>query len=295
MVQKKAMGRGLSAILNAESKQAQTATDVGAKQLIGNIVDLPISEIFANPTQPRTHFDQQALEGLAQSIKELGIIQPITVRKVDDKYEIISGERRFRASQLAELEKIPAFIRLANDQEFLEMALVENIQRQDLNSIEIALTFEKLIEDIKLTQEELSKRVGKERSTITNYLRLLKLDPKIQTAIRDGIISMGHGRALLSVEEPKKQLEIFNKVITQKLSVRETEKLISSSKNNPTEVKKINLLSEKFQIGKNKLNDFFKLDVQVKTSPKGKGNLTISFKNEQEFLQILETLNLKNE
>ncbi len=172
MIQKKAMGRGLSAILNAESKQAQTATDLGAKQLIGNIVDLPISEIYANPTQPRTHFDSQALEGLAQSIKELGIIQPITVRKVDDKYEIISGERRFRASQIAGLEKIPAFIRLANDQEFLEMALVENIQRQDLNSIEIALTFEKLIEDIKLTQEELSKRVGKERSTITNYLRL---------------------------------------------------------------------------------------------------------------------------
>lgn len=294
MIQKKAMGRGLSAILNAESKQAQTATDIGAKQLIGNIVDLPISEIYANPTQPRTYFDQQALEGLAQSIKELGIIQPITVRKINDKYEIISGERRFRASQLAGLDKIPAFIRLANDQEFLEMALVENIQRQDLNSIEIALTFEKLIEDIKLTQDELSKRVGKERSTITNYLRLLKLDPKIQTAIRDGNITMGHGRALLSIEELENQLEIFNQVITQKLSVREAEKLISSFKNNHSKEKKANELSKNFQQGKSKLDDFFKTDVQIKTSSKGKGNITISFKNEQEFYTILETLNLNN-
>ncbi|MDR1876808.1 MAG: ParB/RepB/Spo0J family partition protein, partial [Flavobacteriaceae bacterium] len=198
---KRAMGRGLSAILSENSKKINSAEEKGAEELVGNIIEISLDDIVTNPNQPRTNFDQKALGELSSSIKQLGLIQPVTVRKNGDKYDLISGERRFRASKLAGLEKLPAFVRLANDQELLEMALVENIQRKDLDPIEIALSFEKLIEEIHITQENLSNRVGKDRSTIANYLRLLKLSPIIQTGIRDNIISMGHGRALISLEE----------------------------------------------------------------------------------------------
>jgi len=220
---KRAMGRGLGAILSAESKAVQSATDAGAKDLVGNIVEIPIEDIYPNANQPRTHFDEKALQELAESIKVLGIIQPITVRKDGAKFEIISGERRYRASKMAGLKEIPAYVRLVNDQELLEMALVENIQREDLDAIEVALTYQRLLEEIGLTQEALSQRVGKERSTITNSIRLLKLNPDVQQAIRNGDISAGHGRAILSLENPEDQQALFKQIVNNRLSVRQAE------------------------------------------------------------------------
>lgn len=228
---KRAMGRGLSAILSENTVKVNSAEEQGAEELVGNIVEISLDDIITNPNQPRTNFDPKALEELAASIKQLGLIQPITVRKNEDKFDLISGERRYRASRIAGLEKLPAFVRLANDQELLEMALVENIQRKDLDPIEVALSFEKLIEEIHITQENLSNRVGKDRSTITNYLRLLKLSPIIQTGIRDGIISMGHGRALISLEDTEQQLFVYEKIVREQLSVRQTESFIRTFKN----------------------------------------------------------------
>ena len=202
---KQALGRGLSALLNDPQNEEIVSKD----QVIGNVIELNLSQIEINPYQPRTHFNQDAIEELARSIEALGVIQPITVRKTAfQKYQLVSGERRFRAAQSIGLPTIPAFVRIANDQESLEMALVENIQREDLDPIEIALSYQRLLEEIALTQDELSSRVGKKRSTITNYLRLLRLDPIIQTGIRDGFISMGHGRALASVEDRSEQLDL---------------------------------------------------------------------------------------
>ena len=215
---KRAMGRGLGAILSAESKSTiNSATDTGAEQLVGNMVEVALEDIYPNATQPRTYFDETALQELAQSIRNLGVIQPITLRKDGDKFEIISGERRFRASKIAGLKSVPAYIRLVNDQELLEMALVENIQREDLDAIEVALTYQRLLDEIGLTQENLSQRVGKERSTITNSIRLLRLSPDIQQAIRAGEISAGHGRAIISVEDENNQQELFNKIIKEGL------------------------------------------------------------------------------
>ena len=222
---KQRLGRGLDALL--KSDKVQSATDSGAKQIIGNIIEIPIDRIDTNPFQPRTQFDEEALRELASSIKELGIIQPITVRKEGrDKFIVISGERRLRAAKMAGLDTIPAYVRLANDREMLEMALVENLQREDLDPIEVALSFRRMIEELGLTQEEMSERVGKKRSTITNYLRLLKLDPIIQSGIRDGFIGMGHGRALINIEDPDVQLDIYKIILEKKLSVRQTEELV---------------------------------------------------------------------
>ena len=226
---KQALGRGLSALLKDPSNDIKSAEDKNADTIIGNIVELDIASIELNPFQPRTNFNEETLRELASSIKELGVIQPITVRKLDfNKFQLVSGERRFRASKLIGLSTIPAYIRIANDQESLEMALVENIQRQDLDPIEIALSYQRLIDEINLTQEQMSERVGKKRSTIANYLRLLKLDPIIQTGMRDGFISMGHGRALINIENQSDQLDIYEKVITNKLSVRATEALVKN-------------------------------------------------------------------
>ena len=223
------LGRGLSALLKDEPSVV-SASDKGAEKLVGSIVEVDLKKIKTNPYQPRTNFDKNALDDLVKSITILGVIQPITVRKIENGYELISGERRFRASQIVGLETIPAYIRLANDQEMLEMALVENIQRQDLDAIEIALSYQRLLDEINLTQEQLSHRVGKDRTSISNYLRLLKLDPIIQTGIRDGMISMGHGRAIIAIDDVDLQLEIYEKVIAENLSVRETEKLIQTFK-----------------------------------------------------------------
>ena len=221
---KQALGRGLSALLKDPANDIKSAEDKNADKVVGNIVELDLETIEVNPFQPRTSFNEESLRELASSIKELGVIQPITVRKLSfNKYQLVSGERRFRASKLIGLTSIPAYIRIANDQESLEMALVENIQRQDLDPIEIALSYQRLIEEIQVTQEELSERVGKNRSTIANYLRLLKLDPIIQTGMRDGFISMGHGRALINIDDVDKH--VGN--ITHE-SISETEKLIET-------------------------------------------------------------------
>ncbi len=230
---KQALGRGLSALLKDPDNDIKTAKDKNADKVVGNIVELELEAIEVNPFQPRTSFNEDALQELATSIKELGVIQPITVRKTDfNKYQLVSGERRYRASKLVGLKTVPAYIRIANDQESLEMALVENIQRQDLDPIEIALSYQRLIDEIDLTQEQMSDRIGKNRSTIANYLRLLKLDPIIQTGMRDGFLSMGHGRALINVEDTEIQLKIYEKIISDALSVRDTEQLVRSYQKN---------------------------------------------------------------
>ncbi len=224
---KQALGRGLSALLKDPENDIQSAADKNADKVVGNIVELDVEAIEVNPFQPRSNFNDEALHELATSIRELGVIQPITVRKLDfNKFQHVSGERRYRASRLVGLKTIPAYIRIANDQESLEMALVENIQRQDLDPIEIALSYQRLIDEIQLTQEKLSNRVGKKRSTITNYMRLLRLDPIIQTGIRDGFLSMGHGRALVNIDKKADQISLYEKIVGQNLSVRETERAV---------------------------------------------------------------------
>ena len=291
---KRAMGRGLGAILSAESKAVQSATDAGAKDLVGNIVEIPIEDIYPNANQPRTHFDEKALQELAESIKVLGIIQPITVRKDGAKFEIISGERRYRASKMAGLKEIPAYVRLVNDQELLEMALVENIQREDLDAIEVALTYQRLLEEIGLTQEALSQRVGKERSTITNSIRLLKLNPDVQQAIRNGDISAGHGRAILSLENPENQQVLFEQIVNNRLSVRQAEEAAKHFKS-PKEIsisKEPKTLPNNLRRAEKTLADALALKVEIKYSAKGdKGKIVLNFDNEEELEKILSYFN----
>ena len=291
---KRAMGRGLGAILSAESKAVQSATDAGAKDLVGNIVEIPIEDIYPNANQPRTHFDEKALQELAESIKVLGIIQPITVRKDGVKFEIISGERRYRASKMAGLKEIPAYVRLVNDQELLEMALVENIQREDLDAIEVALTYQRLLEEIGLTQEALSQRVGKERSTITNSIRLLKLNPDVQQAIRNGDISAGHGRAILSLENPEDQQALFKQIVNNRLSVRQAEEAAKHFKS-PKEIsisKEPKTLPNNLRRAEKTLTDALALKVEIKSSAKGdKGKIVLNFDNEEELEKILSYFN----
>ena len=291
---KRAMGRGLGAILSAESKAVQSATDAGAKDLVGNIVEIPIEDIYPNANQPRTHFDEKALQELAESIKVLGIIQPITVRKDGAKFEIISGERRYRASKMVGLKEIPAYVRLVNDQELLEMALVENIQREDLDAIEVALTYQRLLEEIGLTQEALSQRVGKERSTITNSIRLLKLNPDVQQAIRNGDISAGHGRAILSLENPEDQQALFKQIVNNRLSVRQAEEAAKHFKS-PKEIsisKEPKTLPNNLRRAEKTLADALALKVEIKSSAKGdKGKIVLNFDNEEELEKILSYFN----
>jgi len=285
---KQALGRGLSALLQDPSNDIKSIQDKNADKVIGNIIELDINAIEVNPFQPRTKFNEESLRELASSIKELGVIQPITVRKIGfNKFQLVSGERRFRASKLIGLETIPSYIRIANDQETLEMALVENIQRQDLDAIEIALSYQRLIDDIKLTQEQMSARVGKKRSTISNYLRLLKLDPIIQTGMRDGFISMGHGRAIINIENQNRQLEIYEKILSQKLSVRQTEQLVKNYKET-----KVVSTSEKEEIPKyikkgiNEISEYFGHKINIKISKTGSGKITIPFHSEEDFNRI---------
>jgi len=283
------LGRGLSALLKDEPGVV-SASDKGAEKLVGNIVEVDLKKIKTNPYQPRTNFDKNALEDLVKSIAVLGVIQPITVRKIDGSYELISGERRFRASQIVGLETIPAYVRLANDQEMLEMALVENIQRQDLDAIEIALSYQKLLDEINLTQEQLSHRVGKDRTSISNYLRLLKLDPIIQTGIRDGMISMGHGRAIIAIDDIDLQLEIYETVISDSLSVRETEKLIKSLKNSSkTKISKKELPNE-FKKAQKEFTDSLQSRVEIKRTQNGKGKIIIDFNSDVEFERLRKIL-----
>ena len=289
---KQALGRGLSALLKDPSNDIQSAQDANADKVIGNIVELDLDFIEVNPFQPRTNFSEESLRELASSIKELGIIQPITVRKLGlNKYQLVSGERRFRASKLLGLETIPAYVRIANDQESLEMALVENIQRQDLDPIEIALSYQRLIDEINLTQEQMSERVGKKRSTIANYLRLLKLDPIIQTGMRDGFISMGHGRALITIEDQTIQLDIYENVLEKTLSVRETENLVrhyntSGQIETPPKKSEEEDMPKFVKKGMTAFSEYFGHKIDVKVSKNGKGKITIPFHSEEDFNRI---------
>ncbi|MCK0178114.1 ParB/RepB/Spo0J family partition protein [Flavobacteriaceae bacterium S0862] len=285
---KQALGRGLSALLKDPSNDITSAQDKNADKVVGNIVELELSRIEVNPFQPRTKFNEESLRELASSIKELGVIQPITVRKIAfNKYQLVSGERRFRASGLIGLKTIPAYIRIANDQESLEMALVENIQRQDLDPIEIALSYQRLIDEINLTQEQMSERVGKKRSTIANYLRLLKLDPIIQTGMRDGFISMGHGRAIINIENHVAQLEIYEKILTSKLSVRQTEQLVKNYRQNKeVAVSKSPEMPKHIKKGIKEISEYFGHKIDVKLGKNGSGKITIPFHSEEDFNRI---------
>ena len=288
--QKQALGRGLSALLKDPANDIQSAQDKNAAQLIGSIVELDINSIEVNPFQPRTQFNDQNLSELASSIKELGIIQPITVRKVGfEKFQLISGERRLRAAKLAGLQTVPSFVRIANDTESLEIALVENIQRQDLDPIEIALSYERLLSEINLTQEQLSDRVGKNRSTIANYLRLLKLDPIIQTGMRDGFVSMGHGRALIGLADTNQQLTVYDKVIANGLSVRQTEDLVRKL-TDPKSAEKTRVSSKSFTETAKKMSQSLGRPVHITVKADGKGKLTITFESPKDLAELKKIL-----
>ena len=294
---KQALGRGLSALLKDPENDIKSVEDKNADKVVGNIIELELDSIDVNPFQPRTSFNDETLRELATSIKEVGVIQPITVRKLDfNKYQLVSGERRYRASKLAGLKTIPSYIRIANDQESLTMALVENIQRQDLDPIEIALSYQRLMDEIELTQEQLSDRVGKKRSTIANYLRLLKLDPIIQTGMRDGFISMGHGRALINVDDQQKQLEIYEKIIGESLSVRNTEEIVGSLSEKSTEkTTKTSATAAKIPEyisgGMKDFAEYFGAKIDIKVSPNGKGKLIIPFSSEEDFKRLKKLIN----
>ncbi|WP_297792526.1 ParB/RepB/Spo0J family partition protein [uncultured Eudoraea sp.] len=287
---KQALGRGLSALLKDPENDINSVSDRNADKVVGNIVELDIDTIDVNPFQPRSHFDDESLQELASSINELGVIQPITVRKSEfNKFQLVSGERRFRASKLIGLKTIPAYIRIANDQESLEMALVENIQRKDLDPIEIALSYKRLIDEIGLTQEKLSERVGKKRSTIANYLRLLKLDPIIQTGMRDGFISMGHGRSLVNIAKKEDQINLYEKIVKNNLSVRETEQLVKQYHEGPTQKISSNrssLKSEIIRSGTKHLKEYLSANIVVNSKETGKGKISIPFHSEEDFQRL---------
>ncbi len=292
---KQALGRGLSALLKDPENDINSVNDKNADKVVGHIVELDMDSIEVNPFQPRSNFNDEALEELASSIKELGLIQPITVRKLDfNRYQLVSGERRFRASKMIGLQTIPAYIRIANDQESLEMALVENIQRQDLDPIEIALSYQRLIEEIQLTQEKLSERVGKKRSTITNYIRLLRLDPIIQTGMRDGFISMGHGRALVNIDNKQDQIAIYEKIVGQNLSVRDTERLVQSYHDKGLQpkapAKNGTEQPEFIRNSVHTLREALAAKVTVKASGNGKGKISIPFTSREDFQRLKKIL-----
>ena len=278
---KRGLGRGLSAILNDEDNNSFTKS----KSL--NLSEIEIDLIDLNPFQPRTNFNQKALEELASSIKELGLIQPVTIKTKDERFELISGERRLRAFKILELKSIPAYVRKANDQTSLEMALVENIQRKDLDPIEIAISYNRLINELSISQDEMSKRVGKDRSTISNYIRLLKLDPIIQSGIRDNFISMGHGRSLISINSQENQLIIYEKILRNGLSVRQTEKIVKELNNKKTfRVNKYNeVLLKKIKL----LEKKYKTSVELKMRNE-KGQLSFKFSNVSELNKLIKRL-----
>lgn len=293
MTKKRALGKGLSALLESADTDITTKSVGKVTQTVGAIASIEIAEIEANPFNPRTQFEEEALNELAESIKVHGIIQPLTVRKLGrDKYQLISGERRFRASQLAGLTDVPCYIRVANDQTMLEMALVENIQRVDLNAIEVALSYQRLMEECEFTQEELSKKLGKSRSNITNFLRLLKLPVPIQVGIKEGLISMGHARALVSAGDESIQLEIFKKIITDGLSVRDVEQYIKGQKNggDHSSAPKSKTKATGFESLAEQLQKKLSKKVNISANNKGGGKIVISFNSEDELNEILQQL-----
>jgi len=284
---KKVLGRGLGALIEeAESN------DVHVDKSITGGTEIDISLIEANPFQPRTVFDQEALDELASSIKEIGVIQPITVRELENgRYQLITGERRFRASNIAGLNRIPAYVRTANDQGMLEMALVENIQREDLNAVDIAISYQRLVEECSLTQENLSLRVGKKRATVANYLRLLKLPAEIQIGLRDSKISMGHARALVAVDDPHDQLNLFYKIVEEELSVRKTEdlarKIESDLLKKPKEITEEKVRQHPYEELKDQLSEFFSAKVSFQHNNNGSGKIVIPFRSDDELERII--------
>ncbi len=289
---KRGLGRGLDAILQSPETDI-TSSDISGNYVAGAVAELNIDFIEANPFQPRTDFDETALNELAESIKIQGVIQPVTVRKMGrDKYQLISGERRLRASKMAGLKTIPVFIRVANDEQMLEMALIENTHREGLNAIEVALSYQRLIEECNITQEQLSEKVGKDRSTVTNFLRLLKLPPEVQVALRDGFISMSQARAIINIEDKTKQLIILKEIIDKDLSVRQVEELVRSlnTKNIKTKKQK-DVLPEAFIYKVDSLSKSLNTKVKINRNSKGKGSLTIDFKNDEDFERLIAIIN----
>ena len=293
-IKRNALGRGLDSLISMEDVQTGGSSAIN---------EIPVEQIAPNPDQPRNFFDETALEELAVSIRELGIIQPLTLRKMaNDSYQIISGERRFRAAKLVGLETVPAYIRTATDSELTEMALIENIQREDLNAIEIALTFKKLIEQYKLTQERLSERIGKKRATIANFLRLLKLPAEIQLGLRDRLVDMGHARAILMVEKPTLQLKLYNEIIKKSLSVRQVEALAKQYQEADevgvvdAEVPAKRLSNNDYKILEKHLSSAFSTSVKFSCDVNGKGKITFPFKNEMELERLITIFDkLKND
>jgi len=288
---KKALGRGLDAILQSPETDI-TSKDISGNYVVGAIANLAVEKIGANPFQPRDQFDEELIQELASSIEKQGIIQPITVRKLGyDQYQLISGERRLRAAKLAGLTDVPCYIRVANDEQMLEMALIENIHRKDLNAIEIAISYLRLIEECQLTHEQLSDRVSKNRSTITNYLRLLKLPAEVQLAMRDNRISMGHARALINVEDQDAQMEIMKKIISADLSVRQVEELVRKlHKEDDEDPKEPVVIPEFFNSSATELKEKLGTHVNIRRNNKGKGHIVISFESDQDFSRILALL-----
>ena len=284
-IKRNALGRGLDSLISMGEVQTSGSSAIN---------EIPISQISPNPEQPRTNFDGDSLEELAMSICELGIIQPLTLRSVGvDSYQIISGERRYRAARLAGLDSVPAYVRTANDSEITEMALIENIQREDLNAIEIALTFRKLIDQYKLTQERLSERIGKKRATIANFLRLLKLPAEVQIGLRDRKVDMGHARALLSLDKAPLQLKLYNEIIKKGLSVRQVEAMAKQLQEREAAAEGEAQMPERqksnrdYDILKKHLNSSFKTPVKLSVDASGKGKITFSFKNDEELENLI--------
>ena len=290
----RALGRGLDKILGSPETDI-TSRDISGDFVAGAVAEIDINLIETNPFQPRTEFDETALRELAQSIKEQGVIQPVTVRKLGyNKYQLISGERRLRASKMAGLTKIPAFIRVANDEQMLELALIENIHRENLNAIEVAISYQRLIDECNLTQEEVSEKVGKSRSAVANFLRLLKLPPEVQLAIRDGHISMGHARALININDKEEQLKLLQQIIMDEMTVRQTEELADKAKGKADkERKQTNFIPEHFKSKIKTLSQTLNTKVKVKRDIKGHGSVVIDFKDEAEFDRIMELFNNK--
>lgn len=288
MAQKKypSLGRGLDALISTDTVKTEGSSSIS---------EISIHLIKANPNQPRREFDAEALQELSDSIKEIGIIQPITLRKMEDgTYQIIAGERRFRASQLAGLTSVPAYIRTADDENVMEMALVENIQREDLNAMEIALAYQHLLEEYDLTQERLSERVGKKRTTVANYLRLLKLPAQIQMALKNRELDMGHARALLSLDNPVEQINLFQEIQTFGYSVRKVEEIVKANKKSAVSKKANGNVSNDYDMLKKHLANFFQTEVQLTCNAKGKGKISISFGDEQELERIISMLDKLN-
>ncbi len=302
MSKKRALGRGLSALLENSNTDITTKNIGMSGQTVGSISSLSISQIEANPFNPRTNFEEAALNELSESIKEHGIIQPLTVRKLGrDKYQLISGERRFRASQLAGLEEVPCYIRIANDQNMLEMALVENIQREDLNAIEVSLSYQRLLDECDLTQEQLSQKLGKSRSNIANFLRLLKLPAAIQVGIREGLISMGHARALVTAGDEDRQVELFKQIVSDELSVRDVEALIKGEREPvaKTSIEESTESSEKTPAAeltatvidfRNKLSENLSTKVAISSDNKGRGKIVITFDSQEQLDRIIDAI-----